>query len=91
MELLCREAAMKPVRRLMTKLQNDSALSDTTTTAANTSKATSKKGGSVAGTTIADCGAAIEGLLRMDPVTLTDFEEALATTRPSSDYSLSSR
>ena len=76
-ELLCREAAMKPVRRLMKKLTD---LPPPEPAGVRGSRGR-----------IASCGdgdAAAAQMLRHDPVTLDDFIEAFTSTKSSSDKAI---
>lgn len=68
-ELLCREAAMKPVRRLMTRLQGVDLTPSSSVT------------GSKARVGVSDA----QVLLSQDPVSMEDVTTALASTKPSSD------
>ena len=72
LELLCREAAMRPVRRLMSKL----ATIDTN----NNSKTNDNKYLSNSVST-----ADVTSMLKKDPITEDDLHQALSTTRPSND------
>jgi SpoVK/Ycf46/Vps4 family AAA+-type ATPase len=85
MELLCREAAMKPVRRLMQKLQD---LPPEPLQPAH-------RGGGGRGRVAASsasggpCSAEVaEQMLRADPVSLGDFVEAYSSTKSSSEKSV---
>lgn len=85
-ELLCREAAMKPVRRLMTRLQSQLA-SETAKPQQqrrHISKGNNKHSGGIASDDI-------ESELRNDPVTVQDITEAWETTKPSSNGALNDK
>jgi katanin p60 ATPase-containing subunit A1 len=96
MELLCREAAMKPVRRLMQKLQDmpDQSPPPPANGAARggggggRGRAAASSGGSGGGGVAEH---AVQTMLREDPVTLSDFVEAFTTTKSSSEQSVMSR
>lgn len=86
-ELVCREAAMIPLRRLMTQLQeypstNTPSVISISSHKIATKVATSRQGASTPSTT---SESAVNALLKADPVTSQDLLTALATTRPSSD------
>jgi SpoVK/Ycf46/Vps4 family AAA+-type ATPase len=76
MELLCREAAMKPVRRLMTKLEQ---ISLPPPQATNGRLKQQVRG------VITEPAVNVESLLRSDPVTQDDILETLKSTKRSSD------
>ena len=78
-ELLCREAAMKPVRRLMTRLQGVDLSPSTSSVSAPATMTGSKAKMTVGG--VADA----QVLLSQDPVSMEDVTTALASTKPSSD------
>jgi katanin p60 ATPase-containing subunit A1 len=82
MELLCREAAMKPVRRLMQKLQD---------LPPEPVQAAPRGGvrGRATGNGSSQCSAEVAAqMLRDDPVSLDDFVEAYGTTKSSSHKSV---
>lgn len=79
---------MKPVRRLMAKLQQEPSVESSAAPGAGL-KSNAKK--SLWNANSIDCAAAIESILKADPLTMADFLEALKTTRPSSDMSLSAK
>lgn len=78
-ELLCREAAMRPVRRLMTKLIELEKAMPTPMPGHARSSAV----GRILSTKTDAID--VDSLLRSDPVTAADVLAALETTRPSSD------
>lgn len=86
-ELLCREAAMKPVRRLMERLRNvpDEQLPGhprgTAMHAARGGISRTGSGGAV------DVNASIDAMLKADVVSSEDCMEALQTTKPASSTS----
>lgn len=75
-ELLCREAAMRPVRRLMTKLEEISLPPQ--------HLGLRPKAGMFKGA-ITEPAVNVESLLRSDPVSADDIDKALLTTKRSSD------
>ena len=84
-ELVCREAAMMPVRRLITKITSN--VPEIPLPPTGSSKASSNR---CRYTLIANSSVSnseIDGLLKQDPVTLVDVTNALETTKPSSDTS----
>ncbi len=81
MELLCREAAMRPVRRLMNKLQEIALPPPQLQSAGSNLK--SRPG--VARGVITEPSVNVESLLRSDPVSQDDLLQALNTTKRSSD------
>lgn len=79
-ELLCREAAMMPVRRLMLKInQLDSRDSEKQ----NSHQSRSKQ------TILVPSSLNVDELIKSDPVSMDDIRAALSTTRPSSDGNMS--
>lgn len=84
-ELLCREAAMRPVRRLMTKLAEIS-LPPPQQQPATGSRP--QKGAAFRGA-IMEPAVNVESLLRSDPVSSDDIAQALLTTKRSSDGNMS--
>ena len=78
-ELLCRESAMKPVRRLMDQLSKLDMSSIPPQPPTNQS---SYNGLRKSGTS--DSSVDIQGMLRADPVTSDDIKAALETTKSSS-------
>ena len=92
LELLCREAAMKPVRRLMERIQSadniNSAQQSSSSAARSNNKQQSKSRYSMQ---VNEVGSNIDQLLRCDPVTTQDLQEALATTKPASDQALQTK
>jgi SpoVK/Ycf46/Vps4 family AAA+-type ATPase len=86
MELLCREAAMRPVRRLMTKLDELSTSAGGTGGIASAGNPSSKVPRSrVRIAQITEPAVNVEALLRGDPVTQEDLLTALGNTKRSSD------
>lgn len=87
MELLCREAAMRPVRRLMTKLEDLSVASTATSggSAPGSSASTKPPRSRVRIAQITEPAVNVEALLRGDPVNQEDILTALANTKRSSD------
>jgi katanin p60 ATPase-containing subunit A1 len=100
-ELVCREAAMKPVRRLMARLQSLGA-DGLLQTPRPPSDGAARSGEQAGGGKTAGSGKThslgvhlrqspsvspeeVDALLKSDPVTAEDMLAALATTRPSSD------
>ena len=87
-ELLCREAAMKPVRRLMTRLQSqlasEAAKPQQQQQRRYVAKGNTKHSGGIASDDI-------ESELRNDPVTVQDITEAWETTKPSSNGALNDK
>ena len=83
-ELLCREAAMMPVRRLMARLMalDCSSASVDGASAAGPSRRGPYAGGGVRGVASAPD---VDALIKTDAVTQADLTLALQTTRPSSD------
>lgn len=79
-ELLCRESAMKPVRRLMDQLSKLDVSSLPPQPPANQQNSYSslRRSGSV------DSSVDIQGMLKADPVTSDDIASALETTKSSS-------
>ena len=77
-ELLCREAAMRPVRRLMSKLSEISLPPPQHV-------GTKSRGGAFRAGAITEPAVNVESLLRSDPVSKEDVEQALLTTKRSSD------
>ena len=75
LELLCREAAMRPVRRLMSKLASIETKTHNSCKTSDGSKYLSHT------VSTAD----VTSMLKKDPVTQEDLEQALSTTRPSND------
>jgi SpoVK/Ycf46/Vps4 family AAA+-type ATPase len=79
---------MKPVRRLMDRLQSAAPI-----------PAAAGKGGGKSSRFVSlqqqqqanEVGSSIDSMLRADPVTTQDMVEALQTTRPSSDQTLQAR
>jgi len=84
LELLCREAAMRPVRRLMTRLQDVAPAPPPPARSGGVHRAGL---GRVAALPPESCD--VEGLLRNDPVSNEDLFAALSTTKPSSDGNMS--
>ena len=97
-ELVCREAAMMPVRRLMARLMALDCSATTTAAAALSSSAGSSGGegvavvapsrrGPYAGGGVRGVAAApdVDALIKTDTVKEADLRLALQTTRPSSD------
>ena len=83
-ELLSREAAMKPVRRLMTRLQSQ--------LASEASKPPPRRyGGKGSKSNVGVVQEDIEAELRNDPVTVQDVAEAWETTKPSSNGALNDK
>lgn len=86
LELLCREAAMMPVRRLMVKLKS---LGETGTTpdAPNSQQTGQGRRGPYAGGGVRGLPPApdVDALIKADPVTMADILLALESTRPSFD------
>lgn len=80
MELLCREAAMRPVRRLMTKLEQISLPPP-----ASQAQASGSRPPRVSRAVITEPAVNVESLLRSDPVSQDDLMKALETTKRSSD------
>lgn len=80
MELLCREAAMRPVRRLMTKLEQISLPPPATQT-----QVSGIRPSRVSRAVITEPAVNVESLLRSDPVSQDDIMKALETTKRSSD------
>lgn len=74
LELLCREAAMRPVRRLMVKLQETPQSAAPVHTNVNVVKGVKM---------LKQAAEDVEALLRSDPVNLADLLAALETTKPS--------
>lgn len=85
-ELLCREAAMKPVRRLMDRLQSTEIQNQTGIASKGTKSTKSRYS-----VQINEVGNNIEALLKADPITSQDMTEALQTTKPSSDQTLQTK
>ena len=79
LELLSREAAMKPVRRLMEQLKqlDESTMPPPPQPPESRSSKLHSRGGK-------NEGIDIGGMLKADPVTMMDVESALATTKSSS-------
>jgi katanin p60 ATPase-containing subunit A1 len=95
MELLCREAAMKPVRRLMQKLQDlpppQPATAAPRGAAGGGSRARVAAAGGGGGGG-GPCSAEVAAqMLREDPVSLEDFTEAHSSTKSSSDQAVMGR
>ena len=91
-ELLCREAAMKPVRRLMIQLkESESACSVPAGPVPfppgkyKHISSTPVGGKLLVNATTMAASVDIDSLLRTDPVSLEDIMSALQSTRPSSD------
>ena len=84
-ELLCREAAMRPVRRLVTKL---SEISLPPPQQAQQGKQRSVSSSVSSRVVITEPAVNVESLLRSDPVSIDDVEQALLTTKRSSDGSM---
>mmetsp|Transcript_18522 Transcript_18522/g.34598 ORF Transcript_18522/g.34598 Transcript_18522/m.34598 type:complete len:509 (+) Transcript_18522:136-1662(+) len=83
MELLCREAAMKPVRRLMQKLK------DLPPEPVQAAPKGGLRGRVASSTSGGPCSADVAAqMLRDDPVSLDDFVEAYSSTRSSSHKSV---
>jgi SpoVK/Ycf46/Vps4 family AAA+-type ATPase len=71
---------MKPVRRLMERLQSvDTQVSG---------KGNAKVSKSRYSIQVNEVGSNIDNMLKADPITLQDMTEALQTTKPSSDQTL---
>ncbi|CAN0359965.1 unnamed protein product, partial [Ectocarpus fasciculatus] len=83
-ELLCREAAMRPVRRLMAKLSEIS-LPPPQQAQSGKQRTTASSNSRVV---ITEPAVNVESLLRSDPVSTNDVEQALLTTKRSSDGSM---
>lgn len=81
LELLCREAAMRPVRRLMTRLQSLPA--DVKASASSSGTVGRGRGPHFmqSSVTVEE----VDSLVKADPVTADDIQNALQTTKPSSD------
>lgn len=89
MELLCREAAMRPVRRLMTKLEELSVAGGSSggggNNASSGSSVSKPPRSRVRIAQITEPAVNVEALLRGDPVTQDDLLTALGNTKRSSD------
>ena len=84
-ELVCREAAMMPVRRLITKITSN--VPEIPLPPTGSSKASSNRGRYTLIANSSVSNSEVDGLLKQDPVTLVDVTNALETTKPSSDNS----
>ena len=76
---------MKPVRRLMDRLQSVETQSQVS------SKGNAKVAKSRYSVQVNEVGSNIDNMLKADPITLQDMTEALQTTKPSSDQTLQVR
>lgn len=91
-ELLCREAAMKPVRRLMDRLRNvpeESLPTHPRGTALHVARGNASAKAGLHATI--DASSSIDAMLKADPVSVEDCAEALQTTKPASKVSQHSR
>lgn len=84
-ELVCREAAMMPVRRLMTKITSN--IPEIPLPPSGSSKTCSNRGRYTLIANSSVSNSEVDGLLKQDPVTIFDVTNALETTKPSSDNS----
>lgn len=79
-ELVCREAAMMPVRRLLKRVEAEPAMPDPPVRTGNNSRRPAPNFAKVSKPV-----QEIEQLLKEDPVSTTDIDLALRSTKPSSD------
>lgn len=77
---------MKPVRRLMDRLQSVETQSQVVSGKGNAKIAKSRYS-----VQVNEVGSNIDNMLKADPITLQDMTEALQTTKPSSDQTLQVR
>jgi katanin p60 ATPase-containing subunit A1 len=87
MELLCREAAMRPVRRLMAKL-SEIALPPPAAGGSGGARQQRGAGGGGFRPAVTEPAVNVESLLRADPVSVDDIAQACTTTKKSSDGSM---
>lgn len=79
---------MKPVRRLMERIQSADSVNSSQQGISIKSNKQSKSRYSMQ---VNEVGSNIDQLLRNDPVTEQDIHEALATTKPASDQALQTK
>jgi katanin p60 ATPase-containing subunit A1 len=90
LELVCRETAMMPVRRLISRIDSvEQPLPDPPNKTGGAKKASSSSGKVTGNVMINTTQIEIDNLLKNDPVTKEDILAALHSTKPSSDGKIS--